>query len=213
MIERNISNYKIYRKKQEMPDYSKSKIYKLESPSGLVYVGSTTQPLCERKAGHMKDYKKWKLGKLHNITSFKLFEEDNGNVEIYLIENYPCHSKEELHAREGHWIKNTNCVNRLIMGRTKREYYQDNKEYFSELCKKYYEEHKEHLDKYRKEWREDNKETEREKKKVYREQNAEIIKAHKNLRCDCDCGTSYTQANKGQHIRSKKHQQFINNLE
>ena len=47
------------------------------------------------------------------------------NVIVELIEKYPCEDKEELHAREGHYIKNTECINKNIMGRTDQEYYQD----------------------------------------------------------------------------------------
>jgi len=118
-----------------MPDYSNGKIYKMESPSGLLYIGSTCQPLCERKAGHKIKYKLFKSGKeKFRTSSFDLFDEAEDDIEIYLLEKYPCTSKEELHAREGDWIKQHDCVNKRIAGRTDKEYYQDNKQKINEYC-------------------------------------------------------------------------------
>ena len=104
-------------------DYQLAKIYKLESPKGLIYIGSTCQSLAMRKAEHKRKYKQYKNGKYHNITSFKLFDEDLDNIEIYLVESFPCNNNEELHAREGYWIKNTVCVNRCIAGQNRKEHY------------------------------------------------------------------------------------------
>jgi hypothetical protein len=50
------------------------------------------------------------------------------NCKIELIENYPCNSKEELLKREGWYIKVTECVNKMVAGRTKQEWKQDNPE-------------------------------------------------------------------------------------
>ena len=36
------------------------------------------------------------------------------NEEIELVENYPCNSKEELEKKEGEYIKNNECVNKLL---------------------------------------------------------------------------------------------------
>ena len=50
------------------------------------------------------------------------------NCKIELIENYCCECKEELLRREGHYIRENECVNKLIAGRTKKEYKSENKE-------------------------------------------------------------------------------------
>jgi hypothetical protein len=34
----------------------------------------------------------------------------------------------ELDKREGEYIRNNNCINRCIAGRTQKEYYEENKE-------------------------------------------------------------------------------------
>ena len=48
-------------------------------------------------------------------------------LSIDLIEEYPCHSKIELGAREGYWIRQIGTFNEVIQGRTKKEWTQDNK--------------------------------------------------------------------------------------
>lgn len=96
-----------------MIDYSKAKIYKLVS-GDLTYIGSTINGLSRRKADH-----KAHCGR--GITSEILFK-TGLNVDIVLIENYPCANKEELHKRERFWIEQTDCVNKVIPTRTRKEY-------------------------------------------------------------------------------------------
>jgi len=220
-------------------DYKLAKIYKMESPSGLVYIGSTCQNLAVRKAGHKKSYLQWKKGNKDFTTSFKLFDEDKDNIEIFLIENFPCNTKEELHSREGHWIKSTNCVNKMISGRKKKQWYSDNLEKIQEQFKKYYvdnkdkikqqvkeyvEKHKDNIVIVKKEaknkekaeydaiYRKNNLEHKKEIDKQYREKEAEKIKAHKNAKTLCECGSTYTNGHKTRHLRTDKHQEFIKDL-
>ena len=53
-------------------------------------------------------------------------------IRFFLIENYPCNSRDELTAREGQIIRkykhDCECVNMFIAGRTGKEYKLDNKE-------------------------------------------------------------------------------------
>lgn len=96
-----------------MPDYQQAKIYKLtcDNPD-LVYYGSTT-----------KKYLSSRLA-LHKCRPLKccipLLEA--GNVKIELVEKFPCNCVNELNRKEGEYIKNNNCVNKQIAGRSKREY-------------------------------------------------------------------------------------------
>ena len=95
-----------------MVNYKNGKIYVLISKSGKQYVGCTTEKLCYRKAKHVAQYKKWKKNEFNFISSFILFEEE-GNVEISLLESYPCQNRDELESRERYWINNIQggCVN------------------------------------------------------------------------------------------------------
>ena len=47
---------------------------------------------------------------------------------IDLIEDYPCICKYQLRQREGSWIREIGSLNMLIVGRNKKEIYQENKE-------------------------------------------------------------------------------------
>ena len=46
-----------------------------------------------------------------------MFEEFGlDNCKIELIENFPCNNREELHAREGYHIQQTECINKATPG-------------------------------------------------------------------------------------------------
>ena len=107
-----------------MTDYSKTKIYKIESHLGdNIYVGSTSKEyLSQRFQQHKSSYKLWKLGKSNKIRAYELFEEYGfENCQIVLIESYPCNCKDEKNLREGHYIKELNCVNKNVAGRNPKE--------------------------------------------------------------------------------------------
>jgi hypothetical protein len=136
-----------------MPDYSKSKIYKITS-GDLTYIGSTCEPtLARRLADHVSKYKRWKDGKNRLTTSFQLIEK--GDYQITLIELCPCGSKDELTSRERYWIENMVCVNKRIEGRTKKEYREANKEAYAEQQKAWREANRDKKNEYKRAWRAD----------------------------------------------------------
>ncbi len=65
----------------------------------------------------------------------------------------------------------------------------------------------------KKEYREINKEHIKEHKKEYREKNKEEIKAKRSIKCQCECGVIHRYSDKARHLKSKKHQDFINQNE
>jgi hypothetical protein len=110
-------------------DYKNGKIYMIQSPStGAIYIGSTCGLLRKRMNQHIRDMRKWKNGTHGYTTSFKVLE--NEDAEITLIEDFPCDRKEQLIARERYYIGLFDSTNKLIPGRTKSEWYEDNKERF-----------------------------------------------------------------------------------
>ena len=156
-----------------MPDYQKAKIYKLWSPSKkLVYYGSTTQTLSQRLAEHISK----KKNKTETCNSHLVLECDDYKIE--LLEEYPCNNKQQLCRKEGEYIKNNNCVNNRIAGRTNNEYQKDNKKKCDEIKKKYRDNHKEKI----KEYRENHKQETIEYKKSYYENNKQQIKEHNKQR-------------------------------
>lgn len=171
-----------------MPDYSKGKIYKIIcDATDEIYVGSTTQPLYKRLSTHKRHQH------IRNLTSKILFEK--GNCEIILIEDYPCERKEQLHARERHYIENLgNVINKTIPTRTDKEYYVDNKEKIKEKDKQYYENNKEHII---------------ERSRKYKRDNKEKIKEHydkyQSLRICClNCGSEINTKSLNKHQRTIK---------
>ena len=127
-------------------DYANGRIYKIEPicehDENEVYYGSTCQILCKRMDGHRNNYRSWKNGKTDKINSFDLYEKYGvENCKIYLVELYPCETKEELFAREGYYIKNNKCVNKNVAGRTRKEHQEDNKEILLEQRKPYLKEY------------------------------------------------------------------------
>jgi adenylate kinase family enzyme len=154
-----------------MPDYQKGKIYKLWSPQGdEIYIGSTINTLARRKEQHKTN--------LNSCCSKILFEKYD-DVRIELIEEYPCKNKMELNKREGHYIRNNDCVNKCVAGRTQKEYKEDNKEKLLEY-------HKE-----------------------YREENKEKISERCSQKITCECGCEISIRNSARHKTSKFHINFI----
>ncbi len=173
--------------------YSLGKVYKITSGnSDKVYIGSTTQKLKKRLIGHMADFKRYMQGEVINISSFEVLKE--GDVKIELIEEFEDITRKELAKHEGKYIQEMDCVNKMVAGRTKKEYYEDNRESIAEYQKKYLEDNRESIVEYRKKYYEDNNaeiiaKTKKYKElnhaeivvknKEYRERNADIIKAKK----------------------------------
>lgn len=108
-------------------DYSSGKVYKITDIAYTkMYIGSTTQSLTKRFSTHKALYKMWKECKVNFTSSFELFDEFGiDNCKIELIENFSCNNREELHKKEGEHIKQNECVNKNITGRTDKEYYND----------------------------------------------------------------------------------------
>ena len=153
-----------------MVNYENGKIYKLYSPSkNIVYIGSTTQLLCKRLSKHLGDYKQYINDNTKTYyTSFMVLECEDYKIE--LIEDYKCNNRQQLEQKEGEYIRNNICCNKNIVGRTIKEYYETNKEYFRALNKKNYETNKQQITERHKKYYEDNKEKDKERRKIYAEE-------------------------------------------
>lgn len=149
-------------------NYQNGKVYRLDClVTGECYIGSTNEKTLALRLGkHVASYKHWKDGKANYMTSYLIIE--RGNYQITLIEAYPCNSRDELTAREGHFIRTMECVNKVIAGRTPAGYYNDNKEKILEKNAQYRVENKEKIKEVQAEWRADNKEKIKEKDAEYR---------------------------------------------
>ena len=217
--------------------YNNSKIYKIEPiceyEEGEIYIGSTCEKyLSNRMAGHRANYKRWLNGtEKTKCKAYDLFDKYGiDNCQILLLEMINVKSKEELLAKESYYIRNLKCVNITIPDRTPKEwhhdYYQKNKENFSNIQKEYYKQNKETIDKrnkeyyekhkeklieYYKQYRIDNLQQKIEYDKKYREENKEKIQARKKEKITCDCGHVINRDELSRHKKSKKHLKYLEN--
>jgi len=81
----------------------------------------------------------------------------NENHYIELIESCNCKSRDELHMIEGKYIREMECVNKNIPGRTHQEWYENNRTKILEQTKQYHKYNKERKSKYAQKWHEANK--------------------------------------------------------
>ena len=187
-------------------DYSNGRIYFIEPicdhEDNEFYYGSTLQKLCKRMDKHRSSYKSWKNGKSGKFMCYELFEKYGvENCKIYLVELYSCKSKEELESREGYYIRNYNCNNKLIVGRTNKEYYNDNKEKILKKYKDYYNNNKSKIREKYKDYYNDNKDKLVKNQKEYYNNNKDTINHH----YDCQCGGKYKHCHKSAHFKTMKH--------
>lgn len=189
-----------------MPNkYERGKIYKIVcNETGKIYVGSTTEPtLARRLAGHRGKYKEYLNGG-NSISSIEIIKNENYYIE--LICNAPCNSKDELRVIEGKYIRELDCINKRVAGRTQKQYYIDNKERLKTQHQEYYENNKNKI----KDYRITNSDKIKERKKKYREDNTDKIKQIMKQKFTCDCGGKYIYSTKARHFKSKKHQKYLN---
>ena len=172
-----------------MPDYKLAKIYRIlsDEPNSLLFIGSTTRPLLsQRMSQNRAGYKRFQAGQGSKIRSYDLFEKYGvDKCKVELLEVFPCNSKDELMKQEGQHIRNNECVNKNISGRTTKEYKLDNRDVIlekaREYAKCYHAQHKEEEGEYRLNHREEAKEYRLNHKDFIREQRKEYYDAHKEV--------------------------------
>lgn len=113
-----------------MPDYTKSKIYKIVG-GGLTYIGSTTQTLVARFRGHKVEKQSRPLKK---CAAFQLLDYDDCKIE--LLEEYPCNNNNELRERERYWFENIENINKIKPLRTEDEKKEYHKLYNTQYIRK-----------------------------------------------------------------------------
>jgi hypothetical protein len=213
-----------------MPEYNNGRVYRIVSPSCPEipsYYGSTIRTLSQRMVQHRSK---------SNTTCSRLLI-DCGDAIIILVEEVICKSKEELRKKEAEYILGNECINKTIPSRTKREYYEANKEKWVASFKKRYEEKKEEIKQYQRDFYHEHKNDEEflKKRKEYQEKHTEDKKEYdkeyrtlnkeKKLKNDkayyeankekslqkhkCECGGRYAIMHKKKHEQTQKHQDYI----
>ena len=172
-----------------MPDYSQGKIYKIvNDENDNFYIGSTIQPLYKRMYHHRsKD----------NQCMSKNLGVELKECKIILVEAFECKNKDELLMKERYYIEKykkegLNIVNKKIPGRTKKQYYEVNKNYIKKKVKNWVENNKEKLTEYKKQLHQ----------KTYQNDKNYQIKSK------CECGALVSKNELNRHIKTKKHLQY-----
>ena len=126
-------------------DYSKGQIYCIRNnETNDLYIGSTCQTLSQRMAQHRLDMRRTNQ---QNRNLYKLMNQI-GHEAFYIeqLEECPCENVYQLRKREGEVMRELKpTLNKVVNGRNKQEYYQDNKERIDNNRKQYYQEHKEYI--------------------------------------------------------------------
>ena len=97
-----------------------------------------------------------------------------------------------MEKREGEIQQQTDCVNKRVAGRTIKEWYDTNREKESERKKQY---------------RRDNP----EKMKTQHQQQYLKHRDKKLMPYQCECGSTVVYGCKARHVKSNKHQQYLQN--
>lgn len=153
------------------------KIYCKDETITDCYVGSTDN--FDRRCGeHIKRCNN-QNSKEYNKKVYKYIR-DHGGFDNFIIEPIIECDESNRYEAEVHYFLQLNAkLNTYWPRRSKKQYYNDNKEHIAETKKQHY------ID------------------------NRELITEKAKTKIQCDCGVSYSYNNKTQHYRSQKHQNYI----
>ena len=174
--------------------YKNGLIYKLVCNDTSItekYIGSCCN-FYRRKNNHKSDCNNINR-QAHNHYKYKFIREHGGfeNWSMIVIKEFPCNSKRELEAEERVQLE----LNGGELNSMKRPFISDEER--NESNKEYKHNHKEYYKEYYKEYM-----------KEYKQQHKE----QRTQKYDCVCGGKYTGHNKIQHFKTKKHINYINDI-
>ena len=187
-----------------MVNYLDSIIYKIvcnDTEITDVYVGST-KDFKQRSSQHKHDCNNMN-SKHYNLPVYRCIRDNGGwdNWSIIEIEIYSCKTKKELLAQEAYHVRSIGTINSHIPGRTKAQWYEDNREHVRVVIKAYHLKNKEQIKVYKQAYRLKNKEQIKVYKQAYRLKNKEKI--------TCVCGSIVGKCNMKMHNKTKKHLKFM----
>jgi len=166
---------------KKVKTYENAKIYKIwNEVDDEIYVGKTCKLyLSQRLSKHRKDFKYYIV--YNNGMKIYPHMEKHGfdKFHIELLEKIEdCKDCDTYNQREGYWVRKLKpSLNTNIPGRTKKEYYEDNKEVILEKQKQYNVNNAEKISTNKKEYYGNNQEQILTNRKEYYENNSEKCKA------------------------------------
>lgn len=180
-----------------MSRYENSIIYKICCRDPTVtdfYVGSCCN-FARRKSSHKSACNNPNSPR-YNYFVYQKIRENGGwdNFQMLELLSFSCESKRELELKEREYIELLRpTLNLKIPARTKKEYYEQNKDKIRDYL-------------------EENKEKISERWKEYYQHNKDKINEHRYQKLQCACGVEYTRQHKAIHEKSKRHTQHLENL-
>ena len=190
-------------------DYSNTCFYKLVCNDLNItkcYVGHTTD-FRKRKTQH-KTVCHNENAANHNITVYKFIRETGGwnDWSMILIEQRCCENALDACKRERELIEELQAeLNNVIPSRSKKEWVEDNKDKVQEYKHGYHQANIEKIHDQKREYYLKNKEHILTKSKEFHAENKEKRNTFYNQVRTCECGLTYTVANKARHETSQKH--------
>ena len=181
-------------------DYDYAFIYQITCRDVQIkekYIGITTN-IRRRRCAHKTVCNNIK-DKGYNTYVYKFIRAnggwDNWRLDHVTDVKYPKGRNDIKKKIEADYIKRLNGeLNIATPGRTNKQYYDDNKEYYKEYYKQYSKDNKEKLKQYQKQYREDNKDQ---------------ILLKRKQKITCICGSTVSKQHIKRHERTKKHIQYI----
>ena len=197
-------------------DYSKTMFYRLVCKDLEVsdfYIGHTTD-FKSRKNKHRKNCKNPNNPNF-NAYLYRVIRE-NGDIEnwdMVLIETLKCENRLEALKRERELIEQMKpTLNQLRPYRTEEELI----EHRIRQNERKRQDRKENPEKYREIDRVkylNRRERVLQRASEYYQENKDRINKHEKEHITCECGAVITRAGKSQHVKTKKHQDYMNSIE
>ena len=199
-----------------MNRYENGKIYFITDLNYTkFYYGSTCESLTRRFARHKYSFRRYvendKTYRMGNTTSFNLFNEFGiSNCKIELVCLCPCNTKEELLAKEGQYIRENECVNKNIAGRTQQDYVNEHRDQIYERNRNYQRNNGDKISQTQHEKYIRNSEYYKQKARENHQEKKDQIHEKKNTVIICGCGKQTTNSNKRRHEKCQYHQNWLN---
>ena len=190
-------------------DYSKTHIYKIVCNDLNVkdcYLGHTTN-FAKRKNQHKRTCYNEK-DRHYNIYLYKFIRENGGweNFDMILINTHNLNNSMEARQKEREYIEQIKpSLNKIIPYKSKEEI----KEYVKEWSK----ENATHLQQYKQGWYLDRQDDYKQKFRNYYNSKKEEMSEKSKEKMICDCGSEFRKKEKARHLKSIKHQQYLQTIE
>ena len=204
-------------------DYSKGKIYLIRNKNNndLIYVGSTIEKYLSTRFNKHKCHKSCSLYQYINNPDNNTTWND-WYIELY--EEFPCENKLQLCKKENEIIREKATINKIgymtdeIKKQKDKEYRENHKEILAQKAKEYVEKNREKVLAKKAEYNEQNKEHKKEyMNERYKQKREELIekerirrnKEENQIKINCECGSCIYKYKLADHLKTKKHIDYI----